>query len=59
MAHKRALVVDDSRSARLFLARILEKHEIDVDSVESAEAAIGFSISMCLPARAAAIACAA
>ncbi|HUN72700.1 MAG TPA: response regulator [Steroidobacteraceae bacterium] len=42
MAHKRALIVDDSRSARLFLARILEKHEIDVDSVESAEAAIGY-----------------
>jgi CheY-like chemotaxis protein len=42
MAHKRALIVDDSRSARLFLARILEKHEIDVDSVDSAEAAIGY-----------------
>ena len=45
MAHKRALIVDDSRSARLFLARILEKHEIDVDSVESAEAAIGYLAS--------------
>ena len=42
MAHKRALIVDDSRSARLFLARILEKHDIQVDSVESAEAAIGY-----------------
>ncbi|HVS75637.1 MAG TPA: response regulator [Steroidobacteraceae bacterium] len=42
MAHKRALIVDDSRSARLFLARILEKHDIEVDSVESAEAAIGY-----------------
>jgi CheY-like chemotaxis protein len=42
MAHKRALIVDDSRSARLFLARILEKHEIEVDSVDSAEAAIGY-----------------
>jgi CheY-like chemotaxis protein len=42
MAHKRALIVDDSRSARLFLARILEKHELDVDSVDSAEAAIGY-----------------
>jgi CheY-like chemotaxis protein len=45
MAHKRALIVDDSRSARLFLARILEKHEIDVDSVENAEAAIGYLAS--------------
>jgi len=42
MAHKRALIVDDSRSARLFLARILEKHDIEVDSVESAEGAIGY-----------------
>jgi CheY-like chemotaxis protein len=45
MAHKRALIVDDSRSARLFLARILEKHELDVDSVDSAEAAIGYLAS--------------
>src|SRR5579883_1764503 len=45
MAHKRALIVDDSRSARLFLARILEKHDIEVDSVESAEAAIGYLVS--------------
>jgi len=45
MAHKRALIVDDSRSARLFLARILEKHEIHVDSVDSAEAAIGYLAS--------------
>jgi CheY-like chemotaxis protein len=45
MAQKRALIVDDSRSARLFLARILEKHDIEVDSVESAEAAIGYLVS--------------
>ena len=45
MAQKRALIVDDSRSARLFLSRILEKHDIDVDSVESAEAAIGYLVS--------------
>ncbi|HEX8756053.1 MAG TPA: response regulator [Steroidobacteraceae bacterium] len=45
MAQKRALIVDDSRSARLFLARILEKHDIQVDSVESAEAAIGYLAS--------------
>ena len=47
MAQKRALIVDDSRSARLFLARILEKHDIEVDSVESAEAAIGYLASRC------------
>jgi CheY-like chemotaxis protein len=45
MAQKRALIVDDSRSARIFLARILEKHDIGVDSVESAEAAIGYLAS--------------
>jgi CheY-like chemotaxis protein len=42
MGAKRALIVDDSRSARLFLARMLEKYEIDVDSAESAEAAIDY-----------------
>ncbi len=45
MAQKRALIVDDSRSARLFLARILEKYDIEVDSVGSAEAAIGYLAS--------------
>jgi CheY-like chemotaxis protein len=45
MAQKRALIVDDSRSARLFLARILEKHGLEVDSVESAEAAFGYLAS--------------
>jgi CheY-like chemotaxis protein len=42
MAAKRALIVDDSRSARLILERILVKHAIDVDSAESAEAAIEY-----------------
>jgi len=36
------LIVDDSKSARVFLARILEKYEIDVDSAENAEAAIEY-----------------
>src|ERR1700742_3068362 len=40
--HKRALIVDDSKSARLFLARMLEKYEIDVDNAENAEAAIEY-----------------
>jgi CheY-like chemotaxis protein len=42
MSSKRALVVDDSKSARAFLARILERHEITVDAAESAEAAIDY-----------------
>jgi CheY-like chemotaxis protein len=45
MGAKRALIVDDSKSARLFLARALEKYEIDVDSAESAEAAIDYLAS--------------
>ena len=42
MSTKRALVVDDSKSARAFLSRILERHEIAVDAAESAEAAIDY-----------------
>jgi CheY-like chemotaxis protein len=42
MSAKRALIVDDSKSARLFLARVLQDFEIDVDSAESAEAAIDY-----------------
>jgi CheY-like chemotaxis protein len=42
MGAKRALIVDDSKTARLFLARALEKYDIDVDSAESAEAAIQY-----------------
>jgi CheY-like chemotaxis protein len=42
MSSKRALVVDDSKSARAFLSRILERHEITVDAAESAEAAIDY-----------------
>ncbi|MBV6418746.1 MAG: Chemotaxis response regulator protein-glutamate methylesterase [Steroidobacteraceae bacterium] len=39
---KRALIVDDSKSARAFLARILSKYEIGVDTAESAEQAIEY-----------------
>jgi CheY-like chemotaxis protein len=42
MGVKRALIVDDSKSARLFLARILEKYDLDVDNAENAEAAIEY-----------------
>src|SRR5688500_5968283 len=42
MGAKRALIVDDSKSARAFLSRILEKYDIDVDTAESAEHAIEY-----------------
>jgi CheY-like chemotaxis protein len=42
MARKRALVVDDSKSARLILSRMLEKYDIEVDMAESAEQAIEY-----------------
>jgi CheY-like chemotaxis protein len=37
MTAKRVLIVDDSRSARAFLARMLERHGLEVDGVRSAE----------------------
>jgi CheY-like chemotaxis protein len=40
MARKRALVVDDSKSARVILSRMLEKYDIEVEMAESAEQAI-------------------
>jgi CheY-like chemotaxis protein len=42
MAQKRALIVDDSRSARMALAGLLEKHKIASDFAESGEDAIEF-----------------
>ena len=42
MARKRALVVDDSKSARVILSRILEKYEVEVDMAASAEQAIEY-----------------
>jgi CheY-like chemotaxis protein len=42
MTQKRALVVDDSKSARLALAQLLEKQHIAVDFAESGEEAIEF-----------------
>jgi CheY-like chemotaxis protein len=42
MARKRALVVDDSKSARDVLSRMLEKYEVEVDMAESAEQAIEY-----------------
>ena len=37
---KRALIVDDSKSARVVLSRLLERHELAVDTTESAESAL-------------------
>jgi CheY-like chemotaxis protein len=42
MVRKRALVVDDSKSARVILSRMLEKYDIEVDMAESAELAIEY-----------------
>lgn len=42
MSAKRALVVDDSKSARVVLSRMLERFGIAVDTAESAEAALAY-----------------
>jgi CheY-like chemotaxis protein len=42
MAFKRALVVDDSKSARLALQQMLEAHDLIVEFAESGEEAIDF-----------------
>jgi CheY-like chemotaxis protein len=42
MPGKRALVVDDSKSARVVLSRMLEKYGIEVDPADSAEAALEY-----------------
>ncbi len=42
MAHKTALIVDDSRTARRFLARVLEQYEMQVQTAESAEEALQY-----------------
>ena len=44
MSAKRALIVDDSRSARTFLTRILERYDLQVDAAASAEEAIEYLI---------------
>ena len=42
MSAKRALIVDDSRSARSFLTHILERYDLQVDGVASAEQALEY-----------------
>ncbi len=39
---KTALIVDDSRSARVVLKKVLETHELNVDTAESAEDALDY-----------------
>ena len=39
---KRALIVDDSKSARVVLTRLLEKHDLAVETRESAEGALEY-----------------
>jgi CheY-like chemotaxis protein len=39
---KRALIVDDSKSARLSLTQLLQKHAIEVDTAETAELALEY-----------------
>ncbi len=42
MSVKRALVVDDSKSARAFLVRLLERLDVEVDVAESADEALDY-----------------
>lgn len=44
VALKRALIVDDSKSARVVLSRMLQKYSIEVDTAESAETAIEYLV---------------
>jgi CheY-like chemotaxis protein len=45
MTHRLALVVDDSKTARVTLRRMLEKHGLHVDTVESAQQALDYLIN--------------
>jgi CheY-like chemotaxis protein len=42
VSEKRALIVDDSKSARVVLSRMLEKHDLAVDTRDSAEHALEY-----------------
>jgi len=44
MANPLALVVDDSKTARVTLKGMLEKHDLEVDTLESAELALDYLI---------------
>ena len=43
MTNRRALVVDDSKTARVSLQRMLEKHNLAVDTLESAQQALEYA----------------
>lgn len=44
MSAKRALIVDDSKSARVVLSRMLQKYSFEVDTAENAETAIEYLV---------------
>ncbi len=44
MSAKRALIVDDSKSARIVLSRMLQKYSIEVDTAETAQSAIEYLV---------------
>jgi len=44
MTNGLALVVDDSKTARITLKRMLEKHDLRIDTVESAQAALDYLV---------------
>ena len=44
MTNGLALVVDDSKTARITLKRMLEKHDLQIDTVESAQAALDYLV---------------
>ena len=44
MSNRRALIVDDSKTARVTLKRMLEKHNLTVDTLESAQQALEYLI---------------
>ncbi|HVF15608.1 MAG TPA: response regulator [Steroidobacteraceae bacterium] len=46
MSAKRALIVDDSRSARVILSRMLEGYGLEIDAAESAEQALEYLKTM-------------
>ena len=45
MTNGLALVVDDSKTARITLKRMLEKHDLHIDTVESAQQALDYLVS--------------
>jgi CheY-like chemotaxis protein len=44
MANRLALVVDDSKTARVTLKRMLQKYDLDVDTLESAQQALDYLV---------------